>query len=105
MNLLEHFLTWLRTLDGPTPEPASRPDLIIDVSVLVRAKCPCGSQIEHVLTLYSTSECPRCGLTIGIRKLDFFRRGTAHLPDANISIGYLRTTAGLENLPTPGPTH
>jgi hypothetical protein len=76
--------------------------LIDRFEVTCTAYCPCGSRHIHYLTLVSTSECARCGRTLGIRSIDYNRSGPHDMPDPIVSVGYLQTDAALDRRPTVG---
>ena len=76
--------------------------LIRDFAVYAEAVCPCGSQHLHRLTLVSTSECARCGRTIAIRSIDYFRRGPNELPEPRVSVGFVQTDEALGRRVTRG---
>ena len=99
-----NVFTWLRNVLKTKEEDIARvePKLVKSVAVLVLARCPCGSQIDHALSLYSSRECPRCGRTIGIRSIHFDRAGIEHLPEAHVSIGFVVTKDTLRRAKTGG---
>jgi hypothetical protein len=109
MKSMKHFLTECARLLGQirdaldeSPHPLDTSHLIEDFDVMVGCRCPCGSNILHRLTLVSTAECIRCGRTIGIRSLEYFRPGPAQQPKPRITVGFVHTQAFLRTRKTIG---
>lgn len=102
---------WLTTIlaalfrhaaDEPQPDGGK---LIEDFDLMVGCRCPCGSKILHRLTLVSTADCPRCGRTIGIRSIVYYRRGLGTLPMPDVSIGWVMTDEKLAARPAAKGVH
>ena len=87
----------------PLPEKIKDSDkLIVSFELFVDARCPCGSQHIHRLTLYSTSECARCGRTLGVRSIEYIRSMPSLRPEPVISVGYVLTDEALARRETHG---
>lgn len=90
------------TLPSAPPEELDGDKLVVSVDLFVDARCPCGSEHIHHLTLYSTSECARCGRTIGVRSVQYIRTSPSLRPDPYISIGFVQTDDALRRRVTTG---
>jgi hypothetical protein len=102
IELLRSMVASVRRGRTRTTEIADGAKLIDHMDVFVDAYCPCGSQHLHRLTLVSTSECARCGRTIGIRSIVYYRSSPSQMPTPNVSVGYLLTESALARRPTRG---
>lgn len=92
MNWLEGVVDRLRSRVVEASQVEVPTQALVDrVEMTVWARCPCGSKTLHPLTLHSTEDCPRCSRTIGIRKVEYFRRGASVLPAMQVSVGYVVT--------------
>lgn len=98
----------LLALLRPTPQPPAPLEvgdserLIVSVEVFVDARCECGSEHIHRLTIYSTSECARCGRTLGVRSIQYIRSSPGMQPKPYISVGYVQTEDALRRRETRG---
>lgn len=85
------------------PEKIKEGDkLVVNVELFVDARCPCGSTHIHRLTLYNTSECARCGRTIGVRAIEYIRAAPSCRPEPYVSVGYVQTDDSLVRRTTQG---
>lgn len=92
--------SWLHAGDPVT----SGNELIEDFDLVVGCRCPCGSKVLHQITLASTADCARCGRTIGIRSIVYYRRPD-ELPVPVVSIGYLWSETKLAARAAVGGVH
>ena len=105
---LSKWRDWLRArgvLTVPDDDPQAHPDslkLIHRLDVFVDAQCPCGSAHIHRLTLATTSECRRCGRTLAIRAIQFFREKYGAMPQPIVSVGYVQLDETLAKRQTTG---
>jgi hypothetical protein len=104
--MLPRLFRWLMSVVADEAKEVPNGDkLIIHMEVYVEARCPCGSQHIHRLSLTATSECARCGRTLGVRSLEYFRPHVNALPDPVVSVGYVLTADSLARRPTSRTTH
>jgi hypothetical protein len=119
-SMKTRLIDWLRTLfdavqvakavkAAVTAVQADESKRIIDSAHLIdhfavtcTAYCSCGSKTIHHLTLVNTSDCARCGNTIGIRSIHYFRQSPGDLPEPRVEVGYLRTERALSARKTAG---
>lgn len=106
-RLAQFLAKWLRSLQAAAPAPVSEPrtDLIVRLEVYVEALCPCGSQHLHRLSLNSTALCARCGRTLAVRSLEYFRPHVEAIPDAHVTVGYVVTRETLARQPASSVLH
>lgn len=98
------FLRWVSPTDDAQPL-VDGDKLIGRIDLTVDAKCPCGSQVSHILTLHSHADCPRCGRTYAIRSIEYFRQSPEQLPNAHVTVGYVVTRAALRKATALGGVH
>lgn len=112
--MLETLLRWLdrvvpfTSASTATDEAQAAPQridgekLIHRIDLTVDASCPCGSQIIHHLTLMTTVDCPRCGRTLAIRSITYFRTSPAAVPKPVITMGWVHSSEALRKSETRG---
>lgn len=106
MTLLRTFASYFQRQPDDRPRYHGKlvdgDKLIVRTDVFVEALCPCGSQHIHRLTLFSTSECARCGRTIAVRSIEYHRVGPDEIPTPQITIGFVMTEDALHRRETHG---